>query len=104
MKDRISDDFSDHRRLDRIEEKIDRLSEVVVLLARAEERLVSLENAKIDNTDIIRELDRRTDRLENLVGINTRTVDSVHKLAWAGITAIVTAFIAYIVTQSTKVI
>ena len=34
----------DDRRLDRIEEKIDRLSETVISLARAEEKLIALES------------------------------------------------------------
>ena len=51
----------DERRLDRIEEKIDKLSETVISLARAEEKLINLEE---DRKVINDRLNSHSDRID----------------------------------------
>jgi hypothetical protein len=53
--------MTDEHRFDRLEEKIDRLSEAVVSLARIEERMITLFN-RMDKSD------KSADRLEGRVG------------------------------------
>ncbi len=95
MPSNASNDSND-RRLDRIEGKIDKLAEVVVLLARAEERLITLEYNKSEVSKTLKELDYRVDELNSVVSLNARTVNSVHKVMWIGVTTIVAGLFAYI--------
>jgi len=85
----------DHRRLDRIEEKIDRLSDIMVTLARAEERLIGLEEDKRDVYNSIDDIESRLGKLEQSVVLNSKTVDSLHKLIWILLTGVLTTLIAY---------
>jgi vacuolar-type H+-ATPase subunit E/Vma4 len=91
---------TENDRLDRIEEKIDKLSEAIVAIARAEEKLVALENS---NRILLERFMKYEDRLSTVEHKNARTESSVSgivKLFWAGVTAAVTAAIsAYIVSQ-----
>lgn len=91
---------SDNTRLDRIEEKIDKLSEAIVAIARAEEKLSALETS---NRILLERFIKYEDRL-NLVEHKTSSVESsisgIVKLFWAGLTAAVTAAVsAYIVSR-----
>jgi hypothetical protein len=92
---------SDYRRLDRIEEKIDRVAELLISFARTEEKVIGLEEDKRDVMKSIDDIENRIVALEKCVGLNTRTVDSVHKLVWVIMTAVITAFLAYILTWGT---
>lgn len=91
------------RRLNRIEEKIDKLADLVILIARAEERLIGLEADKLQTRMSIDEIEDRIVVLEKGVGLNTRTVDSMHKVVWVILSAIITAFVAYILSWSPPV-
>jgi len=44
------------------------------------------------------EIEDRIVAVEKCVGLNTRTVDSMHKVVWLILSAIITAFVAYILT------
>jgi hypothetical protein len=91
-------DSNDHRRLDRIEEKIDKVADLLIAFARTEEKVIGLEE---DKRIVLRSIDEIEDRivaLEKCVGLNTRTVDSVHKLVWVIMTSVITGFLAYIVS------
>jgi uncharacterized coiled-coil protein SlyX len=91
------------RRLNRIEEKIDKLADLVILIARAEERLIGLEADKLITHASIDEIEDRIVAVEKCVGLNTRTVDSMHKVVWIMLSAIITAFVAYILSWSPPV-
>ena len=90
----------DHRRLDRIEEKIDKVADLLIAFARTEEKVMGLEEDKRDVMKSIDEIEHRIVALEKCVGLNTRTVDSVHKLVWVISTAVLTAFVAYMLSWS----
>ena len=90
----------DYRRLDRIEEKIDKVADLLITFARTEEKVIGLEEDKRDVMKSIDEIEDRIVALEKCVGLNTRTVDSVHKLIWVAMTAIITAVLTYILAWS----
>ena len=69
-------------RLDRIEEKIDRMSDVIISLARAEERIATMAEFGKQQGEQILTLINRVDRLENLVRQNANTVQVINKLFW----------------------
>lgn len=78
---------NDNARLDRIEEKIDKMSEAIIQMARLE--------AKIDNYEIYREeswkrmnrFSEKLDQIEKKVDDNHRTVSTINKLFWVVIVA-----------------
>lgn len=87
---------NDTKRLDRIEAKIDRLSETVVALARVEEKVSSLEKESSKTSEAIDKLDTRLSAVEEKVLDNTSTVGGIKNLGWIIITGLVGAIITYI--------
>ena len=78
-------------RLDRIEQKIDQMSEAIIALARAEEKIITLtEFGKQQGAQILT-LINRVDRLEDTVRANGATVSIINKLFWIVIAAAATA-------------
>lgn len=79
-------------RLDRIEQKIDRLSDAIVSIARAEEKLVMLENDKKFLMQRMIEIDERVSSVEKKTDENTSSLSVIQKIAWiAASTAIASA-------------
>jgi S-adenosylmethionine hydrolase len=78
-------------RLDRIEEKIDRMSDVIISLARAEERIATMAEFGKQQGEQILTLINRVDRLEILVRDNASTVNVINKLFWIVIAGAATA-------------
>ena len=78
-------------RLDRIEEKIDRMSDVIISLARAEERIATMAEFGKQQGEQILTLINRVDRLEILVRENAQTVNIINKLFWIVIAGAATA-------------
>lgn len=80
--------LKEDKRLDRIEEKIDKLSETVISLARAEEKLVMLED---DRKTINERLNRHSDRIDDVeakVDETAVTIKIVNRLFWIIMTAV----------------
>jgi hypothetical protein len=72
----------DDARLERIEKKIDILSDAMISLARAEEKLISIER---NNQHVQNRLDRqdiRIEQIEKTVNDNNRTVAIVNRVFW----------------------
>ena len=61
-------------RLDRIEEKIDRMSEAIIALARAEEKIQTLTSFSKQQSEQIVLLINRIDKVENIVINNANTI------------------------------
>jgi len=76
----------ENHRLDRIEEKLDKLTDTVVALARAEEKLINLEKSRQDFADAIDNHDERIDVVEGKVTSLEMTANIVSKLFWIVIT------------------
>jgi peptidoglycan hydrolase CwlO-like protein len=79
-------------RLDRIEEKIDKLSEVLIAMARAEEKIQGLTEDHDKMYSRINNLSQKIDKLDEQVVKNTQTVTTIHKLFWVVIAAATAAF------------
>jgi hypothetical protein len=78
-------------RLDRIEDKIDKMSDVIISLARAEERIITMAEFGKQQGEQLLTLINRVDRLEILVRDNASTVNVINKLFWIVIVTSVTA-------------
>jgi len=77
-------------RLDRIEMKIDQMSEAIIALARAEEKISTLTDFGKQQGEQILTLINRVDRLENMVRENASTVNIINKIFWVVIAAAAT--------------
>ena len=86
-------------RLDRIEEKIDRMSDVIISLARAEERISTMAEFGKQQGEQILTLINRVDALETLVRQNASTVSVINKLFWIVIAAAATAITGMLFIQ-----
>ena len=75
------------QRLDRIEEKIDKLADAMISLARAEEKIVSLAELQSNQTERLNRLSQKIDEIAAQTADNTRTVQLINKLFWVVIVA-----------------
>ena len=81
-------------RLDRIEEKIDRLTDAMVSIARAEEKINGLQDDHDKMYERINRLSTKLDEIASKVDENSRTVEFIHKLFWVCIVSIAGAIAA----------
>ena len=77
-------------RLDRIETKIDQMSDAIIALARAEEKIITLTEFGKQQGEQILSLINRVDKLDTLVRDNASTVTIINKLLWIIIAAAAT--------------
>ena len=90
--------LSEHR-LDRIEQKIDKLAEAIVSIARAEEKLVSLETAKQELQEQVIKVEERVTINEKKTDDNTATIGVFTRVFWIGISAVIVACIGAFVVK-----
>jgi len=74
-------------RLDKIEDKIDKLTDTMVSMARAEEKITALRTDQNKMYERINRLSEKIDDIQFKVDENTRTVALVNKLFWVAIVA-----------------
>lgn len=74
-------------RLDRIEEKLDRLADAMVSIARAEEKIEAMSDEHQKQYERINRLSIKIDEIEKVVLDNQRTVQFMHKLFWVVVVA-----------------
>lgn len=79
--------MAEDSRLDRIEAKIDKLSDAMVTLARAEEKLIGMEQKYNSSYDRMNKFSTKLDELERIVTQNAATVNTINKLFWVAIIA-----------------
>lgn len=79
-------------RMDRIESKIDKLSEVLVQMARVEERLLNQEEDHKYIRKKINDLDEKVSEMEKVVQKNQITVNIINRISWIIITGVVGGF------------
>ena len=77
-----------NKRLDRIEEKLDQMGEVLVSLARFEEKMDAYNEYRERSWDRMNKFSEKLDRIEKTVDDNARTVHTINKLFWIGLIAI----------------
>ena len=74
-------------RLTRIEDKLDKLAEAMVSLARAEEKIEALQDDHSKQYERINKLSQKIDDIERIVLDNQKTVQFMHKLFWVVVVA-----------------
>jgi len=83
-------------RLDRLEVKIDKLSEALSLLARVEEKIHSA-NGRIDRLEYrADEQERDTDAIKGIVGYNQQHVKNMERLVWIVVSALIATATYYL--------
>lgn len=78
-----------NERFDRLEKKIDKLSDAMVSLARTEEKIMAME---ADRANVIERLNRHSEKLDQLndeVKDNTRITANITKVTWMIVAALV---------------
>jgi predicted nucleic acid-binding Zn-ribbon protein len=75
------------QRLDRIEDKLDKLADAMVAMARAEEKLEALQNEHNKMYERVNRLSAKLDDIESGVQENSNTVKVINKLFWVAIIA-----------------
>lgn len=81
----------DQARLDRIEVKIDKLSETLVALARAEEKLATLEFTKVEVSKRLDEHEVRLDTHSDRLNAGAVTINTINKIFWVTTAAVAAA-------------
>lgn len=76
-------------RFDRIENKIDKLSDAFITLARTEEKIVAIEADKIHIMERLNKHSEKLDQLQIEISGNTRAVSSITKMFWGVIIAVI---------------
>ena len=84
------------KRLDKIEEKIDRLTDAMVSIARAEEKLAHMETLQSNHYDRMNKFSEKLDSIEEQVKDNATTVNLINRLFWVAIVAAAGAIAAQI--------
>lgn len=79
---------SDEKRLDRIEEKIDKLSEAMVLIARTDEKLVAMEQKYGAQYERMNRFSTKLDEIERQVILNAQVSRNISTLFWILVTAV----------------
>ena len=74
-------------RLNRIEEKIDKMAEAIMLMAIFEEKLDNYEKNRDESWARMNRFSEKLDRIEKKVDENAHTVGLINKLFWVAIVA-----------------
>ena len=82
----VKEDMSEDRLL-RIEEKIDKLSDAMVAIARTEEKLVNMEQKYSAQYDRMNKLSEKLDTVEKISIENSQTVSTINRLFWVALIA-----------------
>lgn len=83
-------------RLDRIEEKLDKLSDVVVSIARFEEKMDAYNEYRERSWERMNKFSEKLDAIDKKVEDNCRTVHMINKLFWIAIVSAIGAIAANI--------
>jgi chromosome segregation ATPase len=81
-------------RLDRIENKLDQLTEAMVAMARAEEKIASLQ---VDQNNLFERMNRHSEKLDQIqktVDDNHRTICIINRVFWITLVAVIGSLVA----------
>ena len=81
------------KRFDRIEEKIDKLSEAMVLIARTDEKLVAMEQKYAAQYDRMNRFSQKLDDIDKQLTENSQVIRNLGTFFWILVTAVVGAVI-----------
>ena len=87
-------DTPTNKRLDRIEEKLDQMGEVLASLARFEEKMDAYNEYRERSWERMNKFSSKLDIIEKKCDDNARTVHTINKLFWVAIVAIGSAIAA----------
>lgn len=87
---------SNNTRLARIEDKMDKLAEALITLARVEEKMEMYNKYRDESWNRMNKFSEKLDRIESQVQANASTVNTINKLFWVAIVAISGAIAAQI--------
>lgn len=87
--------MSTENRLDRIEEKIDKLADAMIAMARAEEKINALNDDHTRMYERLNRLSSKLDDIEKKVDDNSRTVSLINKIVYAAVVAAVGTYVAH---------
>ena len=90
-------------RLDRIEEKIDKMSDAIVSIARAEEKISGLESLTVDLHRKITDLEERLRKVEDITNQASSEIKVINKVFWIAVTTLITGGIAMLVFGSPSI-
>jgi len=82
------------KRFDRIEEKLDKLSEAMVLIARTDEKLVSMEQKYAAQYDRMNRFSQKLDDIDKQLTENSQVIRNLGTFFWILVTAVVGAVAA----------
>ena len=82
-------------RLDIIETKIDKLADAMISLARAEEKIIALQDDHENMRERLNKLSVKLDEIQKTVDDNTRTVSIINKIVYAAVVAAIGAYVAH---------
>ena len=83
-------------RLDRIESKIDKLADAMISLARAEEKIIALQDDHENMRERLNKLSVKLDQIHKTVDDNSRTVGIINRIGMALIVALLGAYVAHV--------
>lgn len=83
----------EEKRLERIEKKLDEMSEAIVSLARMEERMVTLFKRMDSYDDAQDKLSDRVTKIEKVSGADGVTLRFLERIFWIVATAGITAYV-----------
>ena len=86
-------------RLNRIEDKLDKLSEAIISLARAEEKISQMEKFLHQQMEMLVDGQKRLDEVEQKVATNATTINVINKLFWIVKAAAATAITGMLIMQ-----
>lgn len=83
-------------RLDRIEEKLDKLTDAMVAMARAEEKIINLQEDQYNMFERMNKHSEKLDEIERVCNDNHRTICVINKLFWVVTVAVIGSIIAQV--------
>jgi|TARA_B110000483_G_scaffold242470_1_gene328428 hypothetical protein len=89
------DDANSSARFDRIEEKIDKLSEAMISIARAEEKILAMESKYVTTYERMNKFSEKLDHITSRVEENGRTAAIFQKAFWIIIATAISAGFAH---------
>jgi len=83
-------------RFDRLEDKIDKVAEALVALARVEEKMIALDRNNSNNFDRMNRFSQKLDEIEKKVDDNAHTVTIINKVVYLIGAAIIAGLVNYL--------
>ena len=87
---------SNAKRLDIIEEKLDKLAEAMIAMARAEEKIIALQDDHENMRERLNKLSVKLDEIQKAVDDNSRTVGIINKVVYVAVAAAIGTYVTHV--------